>query len=557
MEEPYQKLLDENIEVRKALTATKELLERFRGDNDRLKTMHEDFKTHYDRLKQENLELTKANSEINSRYREATMLYDSQISRLKTGLEQKKKELEEAMGRIVAPLDTDLLRLKLIGEIEAPHRLVVERLQNEVNMHEARAMNLANQLSLLQQESVSYRVQSEKEYHDLEQRYILERNNFAQELQTLHGQIEELNDPEALRQARKERDELRRRVLQQATEIEELVKVREKLKSEKSAVQMAIGRELEEERDLRHAAGTERDSVKVQLKDAMDQLMQAKLQYDLKSQAVTSLSKERDELKVTSKVFEDQLLEYRSEVTRLRDELQRKTTEWELKFKRLSESDEAKFDRERQEKDRLLKEIEQMEKKMLETGKVTSDRGSRAEIDRLQQLLKNEQEEKALLKASASKLQQENESAKETTAQLKNREEQVRSLLQQTRESDTINMELQSKLRTFEDKLVTTEKELSVLRARANSEETQKRMSELKGKVREYKGKVHQCNQKIQELLRKLAVNEVERQRLEGDLKSKSGVSAHLSSVIGPTLAGESARQGHRIAEFSSQLRPS
>lgn len=556
MEEPYQKLLDENLEVRKALTATKELLERFRTDNERLKTMHEDFKTHYDRLKQENLELTKANADLSSRYRETTQFYESQNSRLRTGLDQKKKELEEVMARLVAPMDADMMRLKLIAEIEGPHRLALERLQNEASVYEARSHALANQLSLLQQESVNHRVQSEKEYHDLEQRYLTERAGFAQELQALHGQIEELSDPEPLRQARKERDELRRRVAQQSTELEELVKTRERLKSEKNSLQVTAGRELEEERDQKQAATTTRNSLQIQLKDLSDQLAQAKLQYDLKSQAVGSLSKERDELRVTAKVFEDQVLEYRNEVARVREELQRKTTEWELKLKRLAEAEEAKLEKEKQEKERLLKDLEIAEKRIGENGKLGSDRNSRAEIERLQQQLRNEQEEKALLKASTSKLQQENETAKETTAQLKTREEQLRSLHQQVRELENAHLELQSRARSLEDSLRSSEKEVAALRAKSSGEEGQKHLSDLKSKVREYKRKVHDCNEKIMGLVHRLATSEVMRQRLESELKGGTA-NMQLASVVGANLARESARQGQSVAELSASLRPS
>jgi hypothetical protein len=557
MEEPYQKLLEENLELRKALTATKELCQRYRSDNEGMKTMHEDYRVHYDRTKQENLELIKDNTDLAVRLKEATEAYNSQISRLRTGLEQKKKELEEAMSRIIAPLDSDMLRLKLIAEIEGPHRQAIERLQSEVNAYEAKSHAFANQLSLLQQESANYRVQSEKEYRDLEQRYLTERAGFAQELQALHGQIEELSDPEPLRQARKERDELRRRVSQQSTEIEDLVKTRERLKSEKSAIQVSSGRELEEERDQKHAATTARDSLNLQLKDLADQLSQAKLQYDLKSQAVGSLLKERDELRVTSKVFEEQVMEYRSEVGRVREELQRKTTEWELRLKRQMEAEENKLEKEKSERERLQKDLEIAEKRLGESGKAVSDRSQRSEIDRLQLQLKNEQDERALLKASTSKLQQENEIAKENTAQLKNREEQLRSLHQQLRELENGNNELRSRVRSLEDDLHNSEKEVATLRAKSTGEENQKRLSDLKAKVREYKGKVRLCNDKIGDLLHKLATSEVQRQRLESEVKTRGGMNSQLASVVGTTLARESARQGHTVSELSASLRPS
>ena len=53
MERTYEALLEENNELRKALGSTKEIVERFRSDNESLRRMHEEFKLHHERLKKE------------------------------------------------------------------------------------------------------------------------------------------------------------------------------------------------------------------------------------------------------------------------------------------------------------------------------------------------------------------------------------------------------------------------------------------------------------------------------------------------------------------------
>ena len=53
MERTYDALLEENNELRKALGSSKEIIERFRSDNESLRRMHEEFKLHHERLKKE------------------------------------------------------------------------------------------------------------------------------------------------------------------------------------------------------------------------------------------------------------------------------------------------------------------------------------------------------------------------------------------------------------------------------------------------------------------------------------------------------------------------
>jgi hypothetical protein len=53
MDYSYETLLEENTELRKALTHAKEMLERKASDFDSLRQMHQDFKFHYDKLKKD------------------------------------------------------------------------------------------------------------------------------------------------------------------------------------------------------------------------------------------------------------------------------------------------------------------------------------------------------------------------------------------------------------------------------------------------------------------------------------------------------------------------
>lgn len=52
---------------------------------------------------------------------------------LKMQFEQRQRELEEMQSRLVPQMDNDMLRIKLINEIEGPHRVQLEMKQQEID----------------------------------------------------------------------------------------------------------------------------------------------------------------------------------------------------------------------------------------------------------------------------------------------------------------------------------------------------------------------------------------------------------------------------------------
>ena len=132
MEYSYETLLEENTELRKALTRSKEMVERFRSDNDSIKQVHDDFKYHYDKLKKDcNLYQARC-TEAEQTKKEIEQNYDSMVRRFKTQIETKQKDLDELSERVAPPIDNEMLRLRLVSEVEAPYKVALEQKQAEI-----------------------------------------------------------------------------------------------------------------------------------------------------------------------------------------------------------------------------------------------------------------------------------------------------------------------------------------------------------------------------------------------------------------------------------------
>ena len=53
------------------------------------------------------------------------------MKHLKHLMEQRQSEIDDLQRKVFAPLDTDMLRIKLMKELEAPHQIELQAKQHE------------------------------------------------------------------------------------------------------------------------------------------------------------------------------------------------------------------------------------------------------------------------------------------------------------------------------------------------------------------------------------------------------------------------------------------
>ena len=66
--------------------------------------------------------MQKHNHQIQAEKQEVERFLESRVEELKQLVEQKQRELEEIQIKIIPSLDQDMVRVKLIGEMEGPYQ---------------------------------------------------------------------------------------------------------------------------------------------------------------------------------------------------------------------------------------------------------------------------------------------------------------------------------------------------------------------------------------------------------------------------------------------------
>jgi len=68
--------------------------------------------------------------------------FDQKLLKLREQFQIKEKELEEIQQRYVPQMDTDVLRLKMLSELEGPHRKELESKQALIEEQSSNLFNL-------------------------------------------------------------------------------------------------------------------------------------------------------------------------------------------------------------------------------------------------------------------------------------------------------------------------------------------------------------------------------------------------------------------------------
>lgn len=170
-------------------------------------------------MKRENEESHQKYLQLLSEKKDMENQFDNTIRSFKIAIEQKQKELEDVQSKVIPSLDHDMIRIKIINELEIPHRQALDNKQQENDKLQDQVYELKRQLDILNTKYEAVRFEAEKDIKDLKERhkvnyyyisnYQLELNDLMIEIQTLHERVDDTKDKEVIRALRRELDELK------------------------------------------------------------------------------------------------------------------------------------------------------------------------------------------------------------------------------------------------------------------------------------------------------------------------------------------------------------
>jgi chromosome segregation ATPase len=524
MERTYDALLEENNELRKALGSTKEVVERFRSDNESMKRMHEEFKLHHERLKKECQEAQSKSIEAIKSRKETENYYESYVAKLKSSVEQAKKDFEEIQTKMIPPMDTELLRVKLVNEIEGPMKIALDNKEDEIMRLQSQIYDLTKKLDLSTFQFSNYKRDTEIEIRDLKERYNIETTHLFSEIQHLQEKLEDTADKEIIRTLKRDKDELKLRLERAYEELDDIKKKSEVLKSEKNDWKAKYNKDIEEVTNKTRLSAIEINKLDLQNKDFIDQIHKLKLLYESKDQEINNLKKDVESYCTNLESSELQLIHCREEISELQRKLFEKDTQNENKIREVVKSEREKYAKDKDDRDKLQKNFDEIERqnRELSSSLLSQEREYKHELERKKQENSNLKEDLRLQESKNSAILREldmyRSSISTKNEELERLQNDLKSLTMKLIESNK-NLEISGvKIKQLEGKFEGDGKALNqtsgaleekIKAAEANA-------SFFKAKVREYKAKVKQGNEKIQELGLKLAKSEIERQKLLG-----------------------------------------
>ena len=246
VQESYDQELDSFLEYKRALNACQEQLKHCKEEKDALQEVHEDFKIHYERLKKECERTKKQLLQTISENKQMEEEYDAQIDQFRRLLDEREKVLEEQRNRAMIPTDANMIRAKIIREIEVPHKQKIDELTQDINKLEAESEELRRTNALLKSEIETTNNDYTRQIDSMKQKYQSQIDALHSELEVLRDQADDPNDRELARVKSREADEYKRKLADAKREIGELRKQRDELKLENNSNTINHLKEVEE-----------------------------------------------------------------------------------------------------------------------------------------------------------------------------------------------------------------------------------------------------------------------------------------------------------------------
>lgn len=119
-------ILQEKQDLERALLEVRELLERERDEKLQLDRLYHDLKGECERTKVERSHYQQRLMDEFSSKKQLEQQYEERMGEWRRALESKQREIDTVAQKMVLPIDTDILRMRVTKDIEARFRLDIE-----------------------------------------------------------------------------------------------------------------------------------------------------------------------------------------------------------------------------------------------------------------------------------------------------------------------------------------------------------------------------------------------------------------------------------------------
>lgn len=196
--------------------------------------MYEDFRGHYEQIKNQVNQYQKRLGEEVQNRKEIEIGLESKLNDTKRLLDLKQRELDQMAQKLALPVDTDILRMKIMKDLESRHRIDLEQKNQENERLQDQYYESKRQLDIVKTQFDSHKFEQEKELNDVRDRLKSEIQELLLENQTLHQKCDDKRDRDLIKQLRRDLDEAKRRAQESQQECNAIRRERDTLKVDKN-----------------------------------------------------------------------------------------------------------------------------------------------------------------------------------------------------------------------------------------------------------------------------------------------------------------------------------
>lgn len=178
-------ILQEKGDLERALQEVRELLERERDEKLQMDRLYTDQKAECERLKSERNHYQQRLMEEFTAKKDLEGQYEARLSEWRRALEAKQRELDSISQKMVLPIDTDILRMRVTKDIEARFRLEIETKGIELEKMTDAYYECKRQLEIIRASMENQRYESEKIVQEMREKHKREISELYDENHSL------------------------------------------------------------------------------------------------------------------------------------------------------------------------------------------------------------------------------------------------------------------------------------------------------------------------------------------------------------------------------------
>lgn len=171
------------------------------------------------------------------------------MGELRKSIEAKQKEIDNISQKMVLPIDSDILRMRIQKDLESRFRIELETRALELERMTDAYYETKRHMEIYKTSLDNYKYESEKVIQDLREKNKSELNELYEENSALQLKLEDQRDRETIRQNRRDLEEYKKRASDFSIEMNELRKERDSLKLERNDLIIKQAKEVEDERN--------------------------------------------------------------------------------------------------------------------------------------------------------------------------------------------------------------------------------------------------------------------------------------------------------------------